>query len=45
MEDDIKREAHVKQGSQVYTKSKTIMTKVMQLDTDEDGKKRVIYTD
>ncbi len=45
IEDNVEQEAHHKQGSQVYTKTKTIMTKVMQLEIDKDGKKRLIYTD
>ncbi len=45
IEDNVEREAHHKQGSQVYTKTKTIMTKVMQLDIDKDGKTQLIYTD
>jgi hypothetical protein len=45
MEDDVERAAHYKQSSQVYKKSNTIMMKVMQLDVDGEGKKRMIYTD
>ncbi len=45
MEDDVKQKAHHEHDSQAYTKTKTIMTKVMQLDVDENGKKQLIYTD
>jgi len=45
MEDDVEREAHYTQSSQVYKKLNTIMTKVMKLDADKEGKKRLIYTD
>ena len=47
MEDDVEREAHDKQLSHVYKKSKTIMVKVMQIDVDKEGKEalKLIYTD
>ncbi len=47
LEDDVERDAHYKQSSQVYKKSKTIMVRVMQVDVDDEGKEflRLIYTD
>ena len=45
MENNVEQEAHHKHDSQAYAKTKTIMTKVMQLEVDENGKKRLIYTD
>ena len=32
LEDDVEQDAHYKQSSQIYKKSKTIMVKVMQID-------------
>ena len=45
MEDNVEQKAHHKHDSQSYTKTKRIMTKVIQLDVDKNGKKRLIYTD
>jgi len=47
LEDDVEQDAHYKQSSQVYKKSKTIMVRVMQIDVDDEGKEllRLIYTD
>ena len=47
LEDDVEQEAHYKQSSQIYKKSKTIMVRVMQIDVDDEGKEllRLIYTD
>ena len=47
LEDDVERDAHYKQSSQVYKKAKTIMLRVMQIDIDDEGKEmlRLIYTD
>ena len=44
---DVEQEAHYKQSSQIYKKSKTIMVRVMQIDVDDEGKDllRLIYTD
>ena len=38
LEDDVEQDAHYKQSSQIYKKSKTIMVKVMQIDVDDKGK-------
>jgi hypothetical protein len=47
LEDNVEQEAHYKQSSQIYKKSKTIMVRVMQIDVDDEGKEmlRLIYTD
>jgi hypothetical protein len=47
LEDDVEQDAHYKQSSQIYKKSKTIMVKVMQIGVDDEGKEllRLIYTD